>query len=180
MWMALREAVKCAGTFDALRPRLRDGAIKACAAVVYRSDGVAIAGDNSIKPSWWDSVQDLDVATGRARFANFVMFMIIGSPNPPITYDIHVVGIELDADAVKALWPDPPKPSGRKRGAKPSKVWQEIFEHFDREVARNGKFPSVYRAASSVEDWLDTKNKSLSRSAIERGISKHRPDWIAA
>ena len=72
------------------------------------------------------------------------------------------------------------KAPGRKRGVKPSPVWQLIFKHFDDVVAREGKFSSVGSAATQIETWLEKKNKVLSRSAIERGIPKYRPDWIAA
>jgi hypothetical protein len=83
-------------------------------------------------------------------------------------------------EGVEVLPPAKPKPPGRRRGAKPSKVWQQIFDHFDPVVAREGKFPSLGSAASSVEEWLEENNKTLSRRAIERGIPRHRPDWIPA
>ena len=74
--------------------------------------------------------------------------------------------------------PEPDRPPRRKSGKKPSPVWQEIFDHFDDVVADKGKFHSVGSAVTSVEKWLETKNKSLSRRAIERGIPKYRPNWI--
>ncbi len=178
MWMPLREAVARAGSIEALLPMLRNGAIKARAAVMYGSYGGVK--DNSVGPSWWGNAQDIDVATGRARFTDFVLIANTGDGPPPTTYDIHAVGIELDADAVKALWPDPPKPPGRKSGKKPSPVWQQIFEHFDPVVATKGQFPSLGSATRSVERWLTTKNKGLHPRTIGRGITKYRPGWIAA
>ena len=98
---------------------------------------------------------------------------------------VIAVGVEVDRAAIDTLFPAatvsaPPKPSKHKGGAKPSPVWPLIFQHFDSVVASEGQFSSVYSAASSVEAFLKEKGKSLSHRAIERGILRYRPDWIAA
>jgi hypothetical protein len=170
--MPLAEAVKRAGSFEALLPYLHGARILARRDGLYSwPGGRAQAGPGNIAPSWWPRAR-YDVTTGRAIFTF--------PDRPPGFRELFATGIELESAAVERLFPVTAKPSGRKRGTKPSKVWEEIFHHFDAVVAREGKFLSVGSAASSVEAWLKDKNKSLSRSAIERGIPKYRPGWIAA
>jgi hypothetical protein len=173
--MPLAEGVKRAGSFEALLPYLRDGRILARRDGLYSfPGGRAQGGPGNISPRWWAEAR-YDTATGR------VIFTFDGwSDNPSVPRELFATGVELERAPVEARWSATLKPPGRKRGVKPSPVWQQIFRHFDPIVARKGKFPSVGSAASSVETWLKDNNKSLSRSAIERGIPKYRPDWIAA
>jgi hypothetical protein len=175
--MPLAEAVKRAGSLEALRPHLRAGSILARHGGLYTLDGAPKPrADDRIPARWWADARDIDPTTGRALFTEDPFFLI--GPNP--TADTLAIGVELERATIERLFPVAPKPPGRKRGAKLSPVWQQIFSHFDPIVAREGKFPSVGSAASSVEEWLEKNNKTLSRRAIERGIPKYRPDWIAA
>jgi hypothetical protein len=172
MWMPWDEALTRAGSLDALRPHLCAGSILARRAGLYSLPGArAQGGPGNISSQWWAKAHE-DAATGRVMFT---------FPDRPSGFrELFAIGIEVERAAVERLFPVAPKLQGRKRGTKPSKVWQDIFDHFDAVVAREGKFLSVGSAASSVEAWLKDKNKSLSRSAIERGIPKYRPDWITA
>ncbi|QIG46669.1 hypothetical protein G5V57_02180 [Nordella sp. HKS 07] len=177
MWMPLHEAVARAGTLEALLPHLSTGRILACAVGFYTSEGSPVQQkDRRIPASWWGNAHDIDPPTGRAYFS----MGLAAIDDKVVTYDILVIGIKFERAAVDALWSVKPKAPGRKRGVKPSPIWQQIFRHFDPVVDCDGRFPSVYSAASTVEAWLKKNNKNLSRSAIERGISKYRPDWITA
>jgi hypothetical protein len=174
VWMPLHEAVKRAGSVEALRPHLHDGRILARHKGVYTLPGVTpkMVEHDRIPAGWWRTAHDIEAATGRAQFTG--VRVKIG------LYEVLAVGIEVERAAVEALWPTPPKVPGRKRGAKPSKVWQQIFDHFDPIVASKGKFPTLGSAATSVETWLENNNKRLHRSTIERGIINYRSDWITA
>jgi hypothetical protein len=174
------EALMRAGSLDALRPHLCAGSILARHnGLYYWPGGGARSGPGNIRPGLWADAR-VDPATGRVIFTMVALVRLFftdsGDDRPPVTSEVFALGIELERTAVEIAL----KPPGRKRGTKPSKVWQEIFEHFDAIVAREGKFLSVGSAASSVEAWLEENNKVLSRSAIERGIPKYRPDWITA
>src|SRR5262249_54896880 len=101
--------------------------------------------------------------------------------------EVFALGVDLECTAVETLFPVAPvsallKPSGRKRGAKPSPVWQQIFEHFDPLVTSKGKFHSLSSAASSVGAWLreDQRRVQLHDSTLKRGIQKNRPNWFEA
>lgn len=173
--MPFAEAVERAGSFEVLRPHLRNGRIPARHnGIYYWPEGGQLSGPGELDPGFW----------AKARFEPDVIEQVILTTikvplygGPERVRRVIAFGTEVERAAVESA---PLKPPRRKSGTKPSKVWQQIFVHFDRLVARDGKFPSVYSAASSVEEWLKKNNKSLSRSAIERGISKYRPDWIAA
>jgi len=107
-------------------------------------------------------------------------------PPPPTTREVFAIDIELEGAAVETLFPVATVPAplrpGRKPGAKPSPVWQKIFDHFDSLVAREGKFHSLGSAASSVGAWLreDKRRVQLHHSTLKRGIEKNRPDWLEA
>lgn len=167
--MPLHEVVARAGTFEGLRPSLMEGHVRAWAAHFYsgpRGGEIKMA-NQSIDPSWWANAR-VDTPSDRAYF--------------PMDYiDMLAIGIEVERAPVEARWPLGPDVSTRqRRGRKPSPVWQQIFLRFDPVVAREGPFPSIYSAASTVERWLEKNNKSLSRRAIERGILKYRQQWVTA
>jgi hypothetical protein len=167
-WMSFAKAVARAGTLDALLVPVREERIFA------RGLWPGGAAKHIFAGTWWDEriVHDIDPVAGRAKFWT--------SLTPGFTIAKVAIGIEFERAAVEARWPVKPKPPGRKGGKKPSPVWQQIFKHFDDVVAHKGKFRNVGSATTSVENWLEKNNKRLSRSAIERGIPKYRPDWIAA
>jgi hypothetical protein len=171
--MPLREAMALAETLGALLPALHAGRVMARCTGLY-SGGVGVKLPTpDIPSSWWGHARDIDPASGRAQFT-MALCDFGGS------YELLATGIELERTAVESLWPAEPQISGRRPGKKPSAVWQQIFLHFDPVVARDGPFLSTYSAASKVDAWLEKNNKALSRRAIERGISKYRPDWVTA
>ena len=69
-WMPLREVVECAGSFDALRPRVQEGHIPWRAERFYTLDGPPLRGmkDGRGAPAWWGTAHDPDPATGSVRF----------------------------------------------------------------------------------------------------------------
>ena len=127
-----------------------------------------------IPPTWWKHLQEsADLAFGRAKFRT--------SPFDGYTILMTVIGIEIEAAPIAARWPAKPKPPARPPGKRPSSVWQVIFQYFDNEVARNGRFPNLNSAATAVQAWLKENKKrraQLHFSTLKRGIKKNRPDWF--
>jgi hypothetical protein len=180
MWIPLREVVARAGTLKRVRARLAKGDVTARAAA-FLPTGMKIPEGHIIPPEWWSDAK-IDPAASRATF---VMHW----------FEVTAIGIELEPGAVEALWPvrpkrqkAPPKPERetKPKASKPvrmpgrelSPVWTDIFQEFD-PVANNKPYPSLGRAVDAVGEWLQKRNKVLSRSAIKRGIRKHRPRWFA-
>lgn len=166
--MPLQEAVRQAGSFDALRPSLRAGRIFARGDLsAWPGGGLVKTPSPHIPPQWWEDgdIRSIDVASGR-------VFFIMD------WHDVLAIGVELERAAVEAQWP---KPAGRKRGAKPLPVWPKVFAHLDAEVAANGRFPSLAAAADAAALWLkDHKFAVPDPRTIERKIKKLRPDaWTA-
>ena len=164
----------------------------------------AVSGPGDIPRDWWDKAR-VDPDTGRIIFTMpglLARIRHIGVDADDRVVDVpanervvvvqpdrevFAVDIRLEGIAVETLFPvatvsAPLKPPRRKGGAKPSPVWQQIFDHFDPLVARKGKFHSLGSAASSVEAWLgeDKRRVKLHHSTLKRGIKNNRPDWFEA
>ena len=193
--MPFAEALARAGSFEVLLPHLREVRILARHHGLYACPGgEAVSGPGDIDPDFWAEAR-FDPATGRVILKKPDVRVQIRDiseegerPGQLIVIperEVIALDVDLERTAVETLFPvatvsTTPKPPARKRGTRPSPVWPQIFQHFDSVVAREGKFPSVYGAASSVEAFLKENGKSLSHRAIERGILKYRPDWITA
>jgi hypothetical protein len=177
------EALKRAGSLEALRPHLCAGNILARHnGLYYWPDGKARSGPGNITRGLWADAR-VDPATQRVIFTMLAlvrMFWADSRPDdpPPLTEEVFAIGIELERTAVEALFPAAPKPSGRKRGAKPSAAWAKVQPHFDHLVDRNGPFPSLGSARDAVKLFLEEKRLGLMDDrTIERWINRHRPQW---
>jgi hypothetical protein len=187
--MPFAEALKRAGSLEALLPHLREGRILARHKGLFTwPEARPKSGPGNIRPEWWANAR-VDPATGRVILTTpGSRITSAGRPPPPPTIrEVFAIGIELEGAAVETLFPvatvsAPLKPPGRKSGAKPSPVWQQIFDYFDPLVASKGKFHSLGSAASSVEAWLreDKRRVKLHHSTLKRGIQNNRPDWFEA
>ena len=162
------EALKRAGSLDALRPHLCAGSILARHNGLYLwPGGGPVTAD--IRPNWWAGAR-IDPATGRVIFTR--------PWSSGGTREIFAIGLEVER-ATERLFPAKPKPAESRRGAKPSAAWAKVQPHFDHLVDRDGPFPSLGSARDSVKLLL--KEKKLGRMddrTIERWIRKHRPQWV--
>ena len=81
------------------------------------------------------------------------------------------------AEAEAASRPKPEKAvPPRKRSAPRHKLWPKIFEHFDHEVEKNGRWPNAHAAAAIISKWAAGK---ITSDAVYDGILRWRPQWIA-
>lgn len=109
LWMPLAEAVKRAGSLEALLPHLRAGRIVARYQKLYSWPG----GDETesepgnIPRGWWDDA-GVDPNTGQIVFAQEdpLSNMIVGEPeDPSIIRKVFAMGVALEHDAVARLFP---------------------------------------------------------------------------
>lgn len=183
MWPSLREVVARAGGVEPVRAALAKGLVVARAAAFLPA---SMKMPTVISPEWWAGADaEIDAAASRAKFK--FPFMDGGGPY----YEVTAIGIELEPGAVDALWPVRSKQKARKgrrntrraargkSGAKRSRLWDPIEEHFDHEVARHGPFENLNKAADEVELFLENRKRGkLDRRTIERGIPRYRPGWF--
>jgi hypothetical protein len=108
--MPFREAVARAGTLETLLSALRAGRVMARYSRLYSwpEVGAIKQPTTDIMPSWWAHAHDIDPAAARARFT-----MALADS---VTYEVLAVGIELERDAVEALWPAATVPAPRHAG----------------------------------------------------------------
>jgi hypothetical protein len=99
VWIPFRQAVKRAGSLDALMPALRDGRVLARHGGLYVNGGPA-APAGSISPSWWaaNTVRDIDPEANRAVF----VMDLLGGPLPMVA-----IGIEVEGGPLLRLFPEP-------------------------------------------------------------------------
>jgi hypothetical protein len=110
LWMPWREALKRAGSFDALRPHLGEGRILARHQRLYRPDGKVHSEAGDIKPERWADARE-DPATGRLIFTDrFQLTIDLTSGGGEVLWfdksqELFAVDVELEAEAVDRLFP---------------------------------------------------------------------------
>jgi hypothetical protein len=173
MWIPLREAVARAGDVELVRAALVKEEAMA-RAPTFLPSGIKMP--DHIPPEWWSAAK-IDHAASRASFVTHY-------------FEVTAFGIELEPNAVEALWPVKSKQKvrkggrntrrvgRRKSGARRSSLWPRIEEHFDHEIADHGPFESLNKATDAVELFLKGLKRGMHRRTIERGIKKHRPGWF--
>jgi hypothetical protein len=89
VWIPFRQAVKRAGSLDALMPALRDGRVFARHGGLYVNGGPAVPA-GSISQSWWaaNTARDIDPEANRAVF----VMDLLGGPLPMVAIGIEVEG----------------------------------------------------------------------------------------
>jgi hypothetical protein len=99
-WTPFREAVRQAGSVDALVAALREGRVFARHGGLY-VNGAPWRPGNFIPSDWWtaNAVRDIDPKAGRATW----IMDVLGVPIPVV-----VVGIEVEPAALSAVFPIPP------------------------------------------------------------------------
>src|SRR5262245_51195149 len=111
-WMPLAEAEACAGSFEALLPRLRDGRILArYTELRFWPSGQPYDGPGDIKPAWWSTGREIDgrLVVTRPRLRPTPRLYILGPdmpswPDPPPD-EVFPIGVELERAAVERLFP---------------------------------------------------------------------------
>jgi len=70
-------------------------------------------------------------------------------------------------------------PTRRPPGQKESPLWADVIDpHFNPVVKENGPFASLNKACESVQLLLEARKKTMSESAIKRGIKRSRLHWV--
>jgi len=174
------EALKRAGSLEALRPHLCAGSILAHRAGLYGLPGVrALGGPGTISPRWWAKAHE-DAATGRVIFT---------FPDRPSGFrEVFAVGIEVERAAVERLFPAAPVHAPRHAGGRdPDNDWEGAARHVDAWVAKHGPLPRrkdgkpiVARAVDLMIEWFE-KNEppAPEQRSIYRWLSDnpHQAWW---
>jgi hypothetical protein len=181
-WMPLEEAVVRAGSFETLRPYLREARIFARCTEwrTWPDGGSTKPSDRNIHPTSWNDAHDIDPVAGTAVF-RFVLADF--GDDKYVTYELLAIGIEVVRAMVEALFPakpKPPKPPGSKRGPKQSAAWKPLLKHLDAMVKRGKLSNPTEDAFDEARRWLEKNNRSLSDGTLRKGLKRNRPDWFEA
>jgi hypothetical protein len=182
--MSLYEAVKRAGTLEALLPHLRGGSILSRHGGLYWPRGGAWREPGDIDSRLWDTAR-VDPATGRMMFKTVLTFPV-GALDPPLTHDFYAVGIELESAAVDRLFPVAAVPAPRHAGGRdPDNDWEGAARHVDDWVAAHGPLPRhkdgkpiLARAVELMAEWFDKNDPPPPQErSFRRWIRKNPRSW---
>jgi hypothetical protein len=183
VWIPFTEALDRAGSFEALRPYLRDGRIPARHNGMYFwPEGGALFPPGEIDPGSW-------------RKANFepeieqVRFITIKVPlygGPERTRHLVAIDLELGRSAVDALFPVANISAPRNAGGRDfDHDWENAAHHVDDWVAaheplprnKNGK-PILARAVELMTEWFAKNDPPAPQErSIRRWIGKKPRSW---
>ena len=143
VWVSMLEAIRYAGSVDALRAARKDVArLTRLRCRFLLSSGAELP--DLWAPSWLDNAA-VDRNTGRATLKH------------PIHGYIIIVDIEWDLDELVAAFADT-KPAPRKRGQKGYRVWDDVWNEFDPLVEKGRRWHSANSAANDVLQMAQNSN----------------------
>ncbi len=182
--MPLTEALERAGSFEALRPYLRDGRIRARhSGMYYWPEGGALFAPGEVDPGLWTKAY-FEPEIEQVIFATIKVPLYGG---PERTRHVVAINLELGRSAVDALFSiatasAPSKPLGRKRGPKPYDLWPKLYDYLERETLRTGKkFSSFLSAAQTGIEWLTKEGLPVpTEDTVRKKIQRERPDLVDA
>jgi hypothetical protein len=194
--MSFAEAVKRAGSFEALRPHLREGRILSEHCGLYSwPEGEPKSEPGHIPRDWWAEAR-VDPATGRVIFRGIrVSIRSIGSDGDllddgPVVWvepDKFAFDIHLEGTAVETLFPVATVSAPRHAGGRdPDNDWEGAARHVSDGVAargplprRNNGEPNLARAVQLMTEWFK-KNQppAPKRESIYRWLRQNpHPEW---
>jgi hypothetical protein len=203
--MPFEEAVKRAGSFEALLPHLRAKRILARYQELRSWPELEVeSGPGEIPPDWWDEAR-VDPATGRVILKKpdlRVRLRSISSEleNPGqlegdlpgsqlIVYPgrkVCAFGIDFERIPVETLFPGPTVPASRHAGGRdPDNDWKGAARHVDDWVAAHGRLPRnkdgdpvLARAVELMTEWFNKNDPPAPRErSIRRWIRKDPRSW---
>jgi len=181
--MSLAEAVKRAGSFEALLPYLLDGRILARAAGFQTwppgspeiSQLYKTRPTPEIPPEMWGEAYDIDPVAGRACFA------------VDDIADLMAFGIEIEPAAVDKWFPTASASGPRDAGGRdPDNDWDGAAGHVGAWVDAHGPLPrrkngqpNRARAVELMTEWFDKEDPPApARESIYRWLRTNpRPEW---
>jgi hypothetical protein len=193
--MSFAGAVKRAGSFEALRPHLREGRILSEHFGLYSwPEGEPKSEPGRIPRDWWAEAR-VDPATGRVIFrGSRVSIRSIGPDgdlldNGPVAWvepDKFAFDIRLEGTAVETLFPvttvSAPQHVG---GRDPDHNWEDAARHVDAWVEARGPLPRhktgkpiLARAVELMTEWFDDNDPPAPKErSIRRWIAEKPRSW---
>jgi hypothetical protein len=195
--MPFEEAMKRAGSFQALVPHLRERRILArCHELRTWPELEVESGPGEIPPDWWDEAR-IDPATGRVILKKpdiRVHIRNISSkgdlPGQLVVHpgrEVCALGIELERSPVATLFPAATVPGSRHAGGRdPDNDWEGAARHVSDWVMaqrplprrKDGK-PNTARAVELMTEWFkENQPPAPERESIYRWLRQNpQPEW---
>jgi hypothetical protein len=187
--MSLAEAVERAGSFEALRPHLREGRIPARHnGIHYWPEGGALSGPGDIDPGLWAKAQvepDIGQAIFTIKIPLHFLYRADGA-RVEIIRKGRAIDIELERAAVDTLFPvaivSAPQHAG---GRDPDHNWEDAARHVDDWVAAHGPLPRhkngkpiLARAVELMTEWFEKNEPPPPQErSFRRWIHKNPHSW---